>query len=340
MDSFSRLPPEIRRNIIVHVESYSAIMKLIRASPTMLWQYTIDRDGIAREILKPILALDDTGTILQDALIIAHSRNYDTDVVTDEELLLSRDRPDPLAQKDRNMTMRLYRVISFAICWIEDYLGKATDPFPSRAYMALPEMATGWTGTRFQDEIVDITPVFFSQLRLSERYRLLRAFLSLEIIFRCYVLFPQRRGLLEWTTGASQIQDPSDTEWDDIMCSTEYFRVLYKTLFNEAAWGKRRRSVRKANAQTAPGSTLPNRLSLDSPTTNTDSLEQGTSLRFPHSICVDTQLRHSDFFPLYIRHETPSFGFSDLSSMLISGAPNFQDTDFIICMGMYFSIIY
>lgn len=120
----------------------------------MLWQYTTDRDGIARDILKPILALDDAGTILQDALIIAHIRNYDVgngtryDNINRIKLLLARDRPDPVVQKDRDMTVKLYRVISFAICWIEDYVGKATDAFPSRAYMALPEMATGWTGTR------------------------------------------------------------------------------------------------------------------------------------------------------------------------------------------------
>ncbi|CAG1960334.1 unnamed protein product [Fusarium graminearum] len=118
MDSFSRLPPEIRRNIIVQVESYSTILKLIRASPTMLWQYTTDRHGIAREILKPILALDVAGTILQDALIVAHTCNNDTAAGTGNNLggLLERDLPDPVAKKDRDMTMKLYRVISFAIC--------------------------------------------------------------------------------------------------------------------------------------------------------------------------------------------------------------------------------
>ncbi|WXC59656.1 hypothetical protein SNK03_005516 [Fusarium graminearum] len=93
-------------------------MKLIRASPTMLWQYTTDRHGIAREILKPILALDVAGTILQDALIIAHTCNNDTAAGTGNNLggLLERDLPDPVAKKDRDITMKLYRVISFAIC--------------------------------------------------------------------------------------------------------------------------------------------------------------------------------------------------------------------------------
>lgn len=164
-------------------------MKLIRASPTMLWQYKADRYVIATDILRLILDSDKKGAIFQDALAIVHSREFDNSLPPSERrrCLMRRDRPDPIAQGDKQTTLKLFRVISLMICWIEDHLAKATDSCPRHVYRALPEIATGWTGTRYRGELVDIKPVFFSYLRPSERCRLLQAFLRLEVICKLFV---------------------------------------------------------------------------------------------------------------------------------------------------------
>ncbi|GKU07652.1 hypothetical protein FLAG1_11970 [Fusarium langsethiae] len=296
----------------------------------MLWQYTADRYSIARDILRPILALDDTDTILQDALIIIHSRNYDIafDPPTGPSLLLARDRPSPIAQ-DRDMTMKLYRLISFMICWIEDYMGKATDPLPPWAYMALPEMATGWTGTRYQEDIVDIKPVFFSQLSSSERCRFLRAFLRLEVLCRISVLTSAVHDYRpRWDPYKSLLRVFDERDCDSVLCSLSYLRLLYKSVFNATAWVKTRQSVRKAKEQIYPNSSLSNRPSLE-PTTAIHNHGRRVILTFPESVCVSPDLYDSDSFPLSIPFESPIFGFSDLSSTLVSAnrtgeRPNFE----------------
>ncbi|KAL3601165.1 hypothetical protein FPOAC2_05420 [Fusarium poae] len=298
-------------------------MKLIRASPTMLWQYTTDRYSIARDILRPILALDDAGTILQDALIVVHSRNHDVRLDTDYDLsrLLARDRPDPVAQKDKDMTVKLYRTISFAICWIEDYISKATDPFPSQAYMALPEMATGWTGMRYQDEIADIKPVFFSQFMSSERCRFLRAFLRMEVLLRSYVLVPfsLRFRWMHITPFWFLIHGPNDKDWNAVLCCATYFCILSKFLFDGSIWVEPRRSPRIAYKQNFASPSLPDRPSLESITDT--SLERRTSLRFPESVCVYT----GPYSPyLYCR----ILSFSDLSFMLLSATRTGKKPDY------------
>ncbi|KAF4454370.1 hypothetical protein F53441_3087 [Fusarium austroafricanum] len=59
MDSFAGLPPEIRSQIIVDLES----------------GYAADRRFIARGILRGLLEVDASGIILQDAMAILHFPN-------------------------------------------------------------------------------------------------------------------------------------------------------------------------------------------------------------------------------------------------------------------------
>ncbi|KAF4973081.1 hypothetical protein FSARC_512 [Fusarium sarcochroum] len=191
MDFFSRLPDLARTEIIIHVESEASIMKLIRASPTMLCHYTIYRQSIMRGILVNILAVDTTGSILQDAMAIMHLPPLNTtppfpSIRNVIQQRIEQSFPNSLSQLDRATILNLYRLFSRIISFIEDYLSKSLDPFPPRAYMALPELAPDNTGIRFKGRIVDVKPVFMSFLTPSEKSRFLRAFLKHELLCKAY----------------------------------------------------------------------------------------------------------------------------------------------------------
>jgi hypothetical protein len=72
MDFFSRLPATIRIQILIDLGSPACIRRLIKASPTMLQQYSIHRQIVVREILRELNSLDKTGGLLQDAMALAY----------------------------------------------------------------------------------------------------------------------------------------------------------------------------------------------------------------------------------------------------------------------------
>ncbi|KAF5017806.1 hypothetical protein F66182_10246 [Fusarium sp. NRRL 66182] len=144
MDFFSRLPHLVRTKVFIRVESETNILRLIRASPSMLWHYVDNRQSIEKAILENILAVDTTGSILQDALTIYNFSTLDEGPSLSETRHLmqhwtAQDWPNPLAQRDTVLISQLYRLISRVIGFIEDYLSKSLDPFPPLAYAALPD---------------------------------------------------------------------------------------------------------------------------------------------------------------------------------------------------------
>ncbi|KAI1022162.1 hypothetical protein LB504_007474 [Fusarium proliferatum] len=84
MDFLSQLPAPIRTQILIDLGSPGCIGRLIRASPTMLQQYTVDRDIVVREVLKEINSLDKTGGLLQDAMALLYLAGLDSKQYTGE----------------------------------------------------------------------------------------------------------------------------------------------------------------------------------------------------------------------------------------------------------------
>ncbi|KAF5564698.1 hypothetical protein FPHYL_4555 [Fusarium phyllophilum] len=72
MDFFSRLPATIRMQILIDLGSPACIRRLIRASPTMLQQHTVDRHIVVQEVLRKLTSLDKTQGLFQDAMALLY----------------------------------------------------------------------------------------------------------------------------------------------------------------------------------------------------------------------------------------------------------------------------
>ncbi|KAF4978448.1 hypothetical protein FZEAL_5173 [Fusarium zealandicum] len=194
MDPFSKLPAEIRLQVIICSESEASIMQLIRASLTMLAQYVTCRKSIMKSIVRSLLRSDTSGALLQDALRIIRFPSLDFTSSPESisgilERWMSQRHSDALAPTDYGTIQKLYSLLSRMVMFIEDYVSKATDPFPPRAYLTLPAFISGGTGMHFMGRNVDIKRAQFSEFTTSERNAFLRAFLRYELL--CKVYHPQ-----------------------------------------------------------------------------------------------------------------------------------------------------
>ncbi|QGI70971.1 hypothetical protein CEK26_003305 [Fusarium fujikuroi] len=151
MDFLSRLPAPIRTQILIDLGSPACIERLIRASPTMLQQYTVDRDIVVREVLKEITSLDKTGGLIQDAMALLyladlepkqdagerrkrgsyyHSRGqlytsgygpWDKHRAEFLHHYENQNFPNALENSEKPTQLKIYRLISQMILRIEDY---------------------------------------------------------------------------------------------------------------------------------------------------------------------------------------------------------------------------
>ncbi|UPK99226.1 hypothetical protein LCI18_010161 [Fusarium solani-melongenae] len=135
--------------------------------------------------------------------------------------------PDPFGQSpyDRDIISKLHCIFSRIIIFIEDYVSKAIDPYPPRAYLALPYIVS--SGDRlFKGKIVGIKPVSFSSLTASEKRRLVGAFLKHEMI--CKVYNPQVWSTLRDTHYATLLSEEDGkllpTELKELYCVHEYIK--------------------------------------------------------------------------------------------------------------------
>lgn len=152
MDPFAKLAPELRIRILVDLESHTCIMDLIRASPAMRSQYIKCKTSITRQILKNMTSGNLHGDLLQDALGILHFPSDENLINRHIAQWIVKELPDPFRDEESDDAddtfSKLHRIFSQIIVFIEDYVSKATDPFPPRAYLALPPIA--WRRPAFQ----------------------------------------------------------------------------------------------------------------------------------------------------------------------------------------------
>ncbi|KAH6871557.1 hypothetical protein B0T10DRAFT_611214, partial [Thelonectria olida] len=123
--------------------------------------------------------------------------------------------------------------------FIEDYVSKATDPFPPRAYLALPPIASG-SDRLFKGHTVGIKPVSFNALTASERDRFLGTFLRYEML--CKVYNPPVWNIIKDTHYAHLLSEAHEkllpTELKALQCVREYVKAVYGAVFShlQDAW--------------------------------------------------------------------------------------------------------
>lgn len=197
----------------------------------MCSQYTTCKGNITRKILTNIISGPLYGDLLQDALGILHFPPSDKLLIRKHVAQwTAKAFPDPFRRSsyDHDTISKLHCIFSRIIIFTEDYVSKATDPYPPRAYLALPPIAPG--GDRLsKGKTVDIKPVSFSSLTVSEKRRSVGAFLKHEMI--CKVYNPQVWGMLKDTRYATLLSEEdeklSPTELKELYCVHEYIKTAY-----------------------------------------------------------------------------------------------------------------
>ncbi|RSL79109.1 hypothetical protein CEP51_007624 [Fusarium floridanum] len=237
MDFFAQLPPEIRIRIMGQMSSKSAISRIIQASPAMLSQWIQSRKTIVRAVLINLVGGDIYGDILHDALAIIHMPPVDSS--TTESIIqhvgqwLTKTLPDPFEQNDNETLDTLYRFFSRLAVFIEDFMTKATAPFPPRAYMCLPRMRSMDGELYFRDQPIDARHVEMDDLTGSERNRFLRAFVRYELL--CNLYAPRLWKIVEPSEYGDQVKQslPNLHIWEYEMfhCVCEYARSVYMAIF-------------------------------------------------------------------------------------------------------------
>lgn len=139
---------------------------------------------------------------------------------------------------------------------VEDYLGKATDPYPPRAYHGLPFSPTHDSVKGF--DIYDLSP--------AERSRTMWAFLQYDLLTKVCHAENFYNPILK-KSGLEPLQEYQDrgyspVERELLMCVQEYFRTLYGSIFAYLA-----------------GAWLPCRPDTIAPR------DRGTGLVYPENVC-------------------------------------------------------
>ncbi|RSL97938.1 hypothetical protein CEP52_010581 [Fusarium oligoseptatum] len=193
------------------------------------------KTSILKGILTNLLVDDTNGRIVQDALAILSFPFADG--VSSMPLIsghiekwAAQGFNNPFQQSDQATIHSLHSLFSRLILFIEDYLAKATDPFPSRAYMAVPGLVS--PGPRFKGKRIDIKPVKFITLNRAEKIRFLRAFLRYELL--CKIYHPRVWPSIDISC-ADQVKFMHEklppVEKKELYCVDEYFKGVYGAIF-------------------------------------------------------------------------------------------------------------
>ncbi|KAM0563452.1 hypothetical protein ACHAPJ_001173 [Fusarium lateritium] len=197
-DPFSRLPKEIQLLILLQLHAID-IGRLCQASHSMNKSFKISKDYITEEFIKA----DFDSEMLQDAMAIIlfpvvdlssetrcshlkesvpmHLNHWAAQKIVDP---FERARKQYIKQRDRPLIDIIYQFHHKMLLYIEDYLTKATSKPPRQAYLYLPDLSTGKSILKGQplEEEIDMYA-----LSISERKRLLWAFLRYELISKVYL---------------------------------------------------------------------------------------------------------------------------------------------------------
>lgn len=194
MDPFGLLPPELRLEVFLHLETRAQMTRLVRASPAMLRQLRASPATVVRRVLREELG----GGLVQDAMAIvlfpppspsdtadAHRRRVSPHVVRWQR----RELPDPLVggrDDDAALVLRLDALSRRVGGYVDDYMSKAGGAVAARLSTSY-RRAPRWAHESFR--LPRLGPAADAPRRSAavER-RLRRAFLQFDV--RCRVLLP------------------------------------------------------------------------------------------------------------------------------------------------------
>ncbi|KAJ3541692.1 hypothetical protein NM208_g4485 [Fusarium decemcellulare] len=239
MDPFSRIPPEIRLQIILQLRSRGDVSRLTCASRLMLDQFRESRSYINRFLIHLDFEGDDD--LIQDAMAILTFPPITwtvymgaPSVVTDHvSLWAGHQLPNPFAQNDPDMRDAFEKLYNQLRMFIQDYITKATATFPPRAYLCLRDMSSSRETWTFRSQPVsDIRKFILSDLEDLEMKRLLRAFIRYELIIRL-LKGRGRKRLNEagWKLKKYLSLDFPYWETEAIRSVGEYIETLYAAMF-------------------------------------------------------------------------------------------------------------
>ncbi|KAM0426582.1 hypothetical protein ACHAPT_008275 [Fusarium lateritium] len=195
--------------------------------------------------------------------------------------------------------------------FIQDYLTKATSPCPARAYLFLPSLGPGDSRPYFKNRVLGETTFgnhqtgLFWKLSLSERERLVAAFLRYELL--CQALRPRLQDLEEESDQygemlKDEINHLQSWEREGILCVHEYVKSLYGTMFAHCA-----------------GSWLPD---LPSATSGSVGLMFPDNYRFSHSAYFNDMKSKAEETEARITNHLALFGFDLVNDLLLSTQRN------------------
>lgn len=183
-----RLPTLVQEEIMVQLGTELSLKSLFRACPFMRSLFERYETRILRRILKSLIADDEKGNICRDVwTIISMPEARQCNLPSPTVQLITCRRSSALRSWPTHLPYlrMVHRLVSRIITFIEDFLSKATSKYPPRAYLGLPDLKWG-TGSRFRGRRLDTRLLLFTSLTLSERYRLLRAFVRYELVCLIY----------------------------------------------------------------------------------------------------------------------------------------------------------
>ncbi|KAJ4212803.1 hypothetical protein NW759_011444 [Fusarium solani] len=195
--------------------------------------FLTSKTSILQRMLTRLLISESDGGIVQDALAILNFPYIDAipSIQRHIEKWAAQEFNNPFQQSDQATIQSLHRLFSRLILFIEDYLSKATDPFPPRAYMAVPGITS--PGPRFKGKIIDAKAVKFITLTRTEKARLLREFIRYELL--CKIYHPRVWPGIEQTGYVNQVKFMHEklrpVEYKELYCVYEYFKGVYGAIF-------------------------------------------------------------------------------------------------------------
>ncbi|WQF88155.1 hypothetical protein CDEST_13169 [Colletotrichum destructivum] len=244
MDTFNKLPAELRQEILIQTFSRRTISQLIHASPTMLQQYIASKEYITRALL----ASEFDDSMVQDAMAIILFPPHPTygDLTTEAfhhcqswaAQELQNPLLQPLTKQNGPLINKLGELHGQLLFFVEDYLTKATAVLPCREYICLSELSIIRNQLTFKGRPVSNR---FDAANLTglERKRLLRAFLRYQL--RCLIFQGRGRFVDKYFDKAlhqygDQKFQPSDQE--AIRCVHTYVKSIYGAIFAQCsdAW--------------------------------------------------------------------------------------------------------
>jgi hypothetical protein len=197
MDPFSKLPIELRLDILDYSSTFSDIAAAARASPALNCAYMSAKSSYCRSFIQKNLP----GELLQDALAIVHfprgklSNEFSYASLIDVHLRAWRSKmfADPCAEETLDYDVMESLNVLYDRLWlyIKDYLSKATSEFLPFASRLMPSWAHPCYARppSFPPEHVEAAKLrVFDMDSLSEERRCLifRAFLHYELLCQIY----------------------------------------------------------------------------------------------------------------------------------------------------------